>query len=41
VFVTLKSGSVQRGVDAVPAGGFVNVQQGVTGSFDAARNCSA
>jgi uncharacterized delta-60 repeat protein len=37
VYVTLKSGSVQRGIDAVPAGGTVNVQQGVTGSFDAGK----
>jgi uncharacterized delta-60 repeat protein len=35
VFVTVRSGSVQRGVDVVPAGGSVNVQAGVHGDFNA------
>jgi uncharacterized delta-60 repeat protein len=33
VFVTAMSGSVQRGVNVVPAGGTVNVQDGVKGSY--------
>jgi uncharacterized delta-60 repeat protein len=35
VFVTANSGSVQRGVNVVPAGGTVNVQTGVKGPYSA------
>jgi uncharacterized delta-60 repeat protein len=34
VFVTANSGSVQRGVNAVPTGGTVNVQAGVHGDYN-------
>jgi ELWxxDGT repeat protein len=35
VFVSANHGSVQRGVDLVPDGGFVNVETGVRGDFSA------
>jgi ELWxxDGT repeat protein len=35
VFVSVNKGKIQRGVDAVPAGGTVNVETGVHGQFSA------
>ena len=35
VFVTLNSGSIQRGVNVVPVTGWVNVQTGVNGGYNA------